>query len=114
VEFLFLLQLTPELAEEIAGYEQVVFVDASVGGEGETVVGRSVASESHLPVLSHHLSPEALMVMARTLYGAGTDALLLTVRGTQFQFSRELSPRVQQAVPEAAEKILAWIQRDSA
>ncbi|MBN1373450.1 MAG: hydrogenase maturation protease [Anaerolineaceae bacterium] len=113
VEFLFLLQLTPELAEDIARYERVVFVDAAVGGtSGEITLGGMAASQTHLPVLSHHLSPEALMVMARSLYGAQAEALLLTVTGTEFQFSRELSAMVQAAVPAAAEKILAWIQRD--
>lgn len=113
VEFLFLLQLTPELAEEIAGYERVVFIDAAVGGSGgEIVMGGVGATETHLPVLSHHLSPEALMVMTRSLYGAQTEALLLTVTGTEFQFSRELSAGVQRAVPEAAGRILAWIRRE--
>ena len=79
---------------------------------GEIRLGSMAASETHLPVLSHHLSPEALMVLARSLYGAQTEALLLTVTGTAFQFSRELSAGVQGAVPEAAERILAWIWRE--
>ncbi len=112
VEFLFLLQLTPELGEDIAGYERVVFIDAAVGaGGGEIVTEGMEAQATELPVLSHHLSPEALMVMTRSLYAAQTEALLLTVCGTEFQFSRELSERVRGAVPLAAEKILAWIQR---
>jgi hydrogenase maturation protease len=112
VEFLFLLQLTPELAEEVAQYERAVFIDASVGGEGEIVEGRAVGEDSHLPVLSHHLTAEALMVLARSLYGAKAETLLLTVRGTQFQFERELSPGVKAAVPRAAEKILAWMSTE--
>lgn len=113
VEFLFLLQLTPELAEEIAGYERVVFIDAAVGGtSGEIRQGSMTAGETHLPVLSHHLSPEALTVLAKSLYGAQIEALLLTVTGTEFQFSRVLSAGVQEAVPQAAERIMAWIGRE--
>jgi hydrogenase maturation protease len=65
-------QLTPELAVDVARAQRVVFVDASVdlpAGKARVRRVRPVSSGSH--PLGHHMSPEAVLELARTVFGGG-------------------------------------------
>jgi hypothetical protein len=49
--------------------------------------------------------------MCQTLYGKTPQAVLLSVRGYQFEFERQLSPETTALVPEALELILGWMEK---
>ena len=107
-DFLFELQLTPELAETIAQYDRVCFVDAHTGAVPNNVNVSEIAVEFQASPLTHHLTPQSLLTFAQTLYNARPEAILVSVRGYQFEFERMLSPLTAQLVQEAAEIISKW------
>jgi hydrogenase maturation protease len=110
-DFIFELQLTPELAETIAQYERVCFVDAHTGAVPHDVNVSAIAAEFQASPLTHHLTPQSLLTFAQTLYNARPEAILVSVRGYQFGFERELSSLTAQLANDAAEKIVEWVRK---
>jgi hydrogenase maturation protease len=108
-DFIFELQLTPELAETIAQYERVCFVDAHTGAVPHDVNVSAIAAEFQASPLTHHLTPQSLLTFAQTLYSARPEAILVSVRGYQFGFERELSSLTMHLAQEAAGKIVEWV-----
>jgi hydrogenase maturation protease len=111
LDFAFYLQLTPEMAEQIALYERVCFVDAHTGSIAAEVQLVPVESQFQNSPFTHHLTAQTLLSMCQLLYGKTPQAALLSVRGYRFEFERELSPETAALVPEAVERILAWIEK---
>jgi hydrogenase maturation protease len=110
-DFVFELQLTPELADTIAQYERVCFVDAHTGAAPQDVNVSAIAAEFQASPLTHHLTPQSLLTFAQTLYDARPEAILVSVRGYQFGFERTLSPLTAQLAEDAAEKIVEWVRK---
>ncbi len=99
-------QLTPELAEPISAVDTVVFVDVRVGKPAGVIECERLSPEPFSVSVTHSLEPAGLLVLARELYGrVPQNAFLLTVRTTRFQYGEQLSPEVEQAIPEAVERI---------
>ena len=109
VDFAFYLQLTPEMAEEISAYEYVCFLDAHTGAIPEPVRLIDVESDFQRSPFTHHLTPQSLVSICETLYKRKPDAALLSVRGYQFLFSRQLSEETFALVPEAVDLIWKWL-----
>ena len=94
-------QLLPELVEELKEREQVVFVDACLGGEVaryQRLVPREVAG---WPVHSGH--PDQLLALCRLLYGHCPNGFMLTLPGEFFGYQWGLSRRAQQSVRQGLE-----------
>ena len=108
-DFVFELQLTPELAETIAQYARVCFVDAHTGAVSNDVNVSEIAAEFQASPLTHHLTPQSLLTFAQTLYNARPEAILVSVRGYQFGFERTLSPLTGQLAQQAAEVVVKWV-----
>ena len=106
----FHLQLTPEMAEDIAPYEYVCFVDAHTGTIPEPVRLMQVEGEFQRSPFTHHLTPQSLLSMCETLYGKKPEAMLLSVLGHRFLFSRQLSEETAALIPAATESILEWLK----
>ncbi len=111
LDFDFTLQLTPEMAEQIAAYEQVCFVDAHTGSIAKKVQLVPVEGQFQHSPFTHHLTAQSLLSMCQSLYGKSPQAALLSVRGYQFEFERQLSPETAALVPEAVELILGWMEK---
>ena len=109
-EFAFHLQLTPEMAEDIAAFEQVCFVDAHTGSIPEEVRLIEVESDFQRSPFTHHLTPQSLVSICVSLYQRKPEAVLLSVRGYQFLFSRQLSAQTEALVPQAVRLIWNWLQ----
>jgi hydrogenase maturation protease len=109
IDFAFYLQLTPEMAEDINGYNYVCFVDAHTGNIPEPVRLIPVESEFQRSPFTHHLTPQSLVSMCATLYGSKPDAALLSVLGHHFLFSRQLSVETAALVPQAVGLIWDWL-----
>ncbi|HEX8925668.1 MAG TPA: hydrogenase maturation protease [Terriglobales bacterium] len=85
-------QLGPELAEQVAASDAVIFIDASaVGTAGEIRTRRLQAPEVATSDLTHHVSPELLLATARELYGRAPNAALVTVCGESFEMGAPMS-----------------------
>ncbi len=109
IDFDFQLQLTPEMAEEIAGYLHVCFIDAHTGNIPEPVRLIPVESEFQNSPFTHHLTPQSLVSMCKTIHGKEPDAVLLSVLGHRFLFTQELSQETAKLVPQAVELVWDWI-----
>jgi hydrogenase maturation protease len=109
IEFAFHLQLTPEMAEEIIAYEYVCFVDAHTGNIPEPVRLIPVESEFQHSPFTHHLTPQSLVSMCETLHGRKPAAVLVSVLGHRFLFSRQLSEQTAALVPQATGLIWEWL-----
>lgn len=109
IDFAFYLQLTPEMAEDINEYGYVCFVDAHTGNIPEPVRLISVESEFQRSPFTHHLTPQSLLSMCETLYKRKPEAVLLSVLGHRFLFSRQLSEGTAALVPRAVDLVWEWL-----
>lgn len=109
-ELLFVLQLTPEMAETIGQFERVCFVDAHTGNVPEEVNVAPVRQEFQSSPFTHHMTPATLLALTGSLYGKHPEALLVSVRGYAFGFDRSLSARTEQLANQAADVIWKWLQ----
>ena len=100
-------QLTPELAQDIAGARTVIFVDASVEIEGDTapVVRLEPAPASHFH--AHLGDPRALLSLAQTLYGKSPAAWCAHVPAKNFEIGAPLSAEAQKGLSSALDQLKA-------
>lgn len=106
----FLLQLTPELAEVIARYDRVCFVDAHTGSVPDDLHKTVVRPEFQSSPFTHHMTPATCLSFARTIYQKDVEGILVSVRGFEFGFSHELSPETAKLAEQAVEKIYNWLE----
>ncbi len=109
VDFLFLLQLTPELSEMLAGYDRVCFVDAHTGAVPEDVHFETLQPGFQQSPFTHHLTPNSLLSMTESIYHQCPRSILVSVRGFEFGFSRDLSKPTADLIPQSANLILKWL-----
>ena len=107
--FIFQLQLTPELAEWVVQFDRVCFIDAHTGAIPEEILLRPLEPTYLNSPLTHHLTPESLLSIIQTIYGKTPEAVLLSVRGYDFQFTQTLSTKTQRLVPQAVTLISQWL-----
>ena len=96
-------QWTPDLAEDIAGADSVLFVDASVKpppGRVRLIPVTSRVDSTAQP--SHDLNPNQLLGLTRSLYGSiKSHAMLLTVGMGSTELGETFSAPVEAALPRA-------------
>jgi hydrogenase maturation protease len=109
IDFAFHLQLTPEMAEEVAEHKYVCFIDAHTGNIPEPVRLIQVESKFQNSPFTHHLTPQSLLSMCETIYEKRPHAALLSVLGHRFLFTRELSDETAKLVPQAVDLIWDWM-----
>ncbi len=106
---LFVLQLVPELAETVAGYTHVCFVDAHTGNIPEEIRLIDLRGEFQKSPFTHHLTPASCLAMSAALYNARPQAILVSVRGYEFGFSHQLSSQANLLIEPAVEQIWQWL-----
>ncbi len=97
-------QLTPELAEAVAGASEVFFVDAAAGDDAGVRV-RLLRPNLPRSALGHTSSPSELLTLAQVLYGRRPRAWLVTVHAPDLDFGEELSPVAARGMDEALRHI---------
>ena len=105
----FNLQLIPEIAEDLAKYEKVVFIDAHTGEIEEHIHIELVKPVFQNSPLTHHITPSSCLSLCKELYGKTPQAMLLSVHGYQFNFSHSLSPQSERLIPTACMHIQKWL-----
>ena len=105
VDTIVLHQLAPELAELVAGYDLVIFVDAHVGNVPEEIREEALAAGYTQPFVSHQVHPATVLALAKELYGRVPRAVLLSLRGEDFDFGEGLSDGTARLVERAVERI---------
>lgn len=105
-------QLTPELAELVAGFNQVVFVDAEPApdvDDQQPARMREIvpveAGPARLSVFGHHQDPGTLLGLARCLYGATPRAWLVTIIACSFELGAKPSLPCAQGIARAVDLV---------
>ena len=109
VDLTFILQIYPELAEDISHYERVCFVDAHTSDIPEEIAWVNLSPEYEKSPLTHHMSPKTVLSISATIYDQVPQAILVSVRGFHFEFERELSQKTAILAKQATEQIWQWI-----
>jgi hydrogenase maturation protease len=109
VDSIFLSQLTPELLETLAGYRQVIFVDAHVYENVDALHCEPVSPEYTPSTFTHHLTPAAFLALLKALYHHEPAGHLVSLRGYDFDFHRRISAETEALVGPAVEYILRLI-----
>jgi len=100
-------QWTPELAEDVARAQSVLFIDCSLdsasGSIKLTPVEPAPAGRGHS---THHLGAPELLALARELYDSQPlNAQLLTIGAASTELGEAFSPAVTAALPAACHLI---------
>lgn len=93
-------QLTPELAEEIARFDRVVFLDADAGSARLTI--EPLGATMPRSPLTHVSTPAEIIALSRALFGFVGEALLCRIPAREFSPGENLSPYALQFARQAA------------
>ncbi len=109
VEVLSDYQLQIEYALDLRGRSEVIFVDATVGGDDPFTL-EPIAARGDRSVTTHALSPQALLGGYSRLTGeASPPARVLAVRGYAFELGAGLSPRASANLERALDALVAQL-----
>ncbi len=111
VDTIILHQLVPELAETVADYDLLLFIDAHVGSIPEAIREEHLESKFQTPFVSHQFHPSTVLALAHQMYGRAPKTVLLSIRGHDFDFGEGLSPETAALVEPAVVRILALIDK---
>jgi hydrogenase maturation protease len=106
IDSIFLSQLAPELMDPIAEYKRVIFVDAHVYENMEALHCAPVLPEYAAATFTHHLTPAMLLAFLKALHHREPKGHLVSIRGYDFDFHRNLSLDTQALVEPAVNYIL--------
>jgi hydrogenase maturation protease len=106
-------QWTPELAEDVARAQSVLFIDCSIESEAGslhmTPVEPSPGGPEHN---THHLGASELLALGRELYNSlPREALQLIIGAGSTEIGEDFSPAVTAALPEACKLIEETVLR---
>ena len=110
LELLYLFQLLPELAEDLARYQVLILLDAHNSDQLDEIVVEPVLPGNTHFAFTHHLSPEGLLYIAETIGKPLPATWLVSVRGYSFRFAVELTPQTAALVDRAVERVLCLLQ----
>lgn len=106
VDTAFIGQLTPEMIDVLEGYDRVVFVDAHVDPALDDLYCATVSPDEAGLTFTHHMSPATLLAFFDALHGSHPEGNLVSARGHDFDFHRDLSPATAALVKPAVQEIL--------
>jgi Ni,Fe-hydrogenase maturation factor len=104
----------PELAEELAGAERAVFVDASVEKPAGKVAIRRVSAQdgrSKSAPLGHFASPEGLLALCSGLYGRVPETWSIGVGVSSLAVGDGLTPLVARAANRLCRRLAFRIRQ---
>jgi hydrogenase maturation protease len=102
-------QLSIEAAADLAEAERAVFVDAALEGP-EPFQVRPLSPSATICFSTHAFGPEAVLAVCEQAYRRRPEALLVGVRGYEFDVAEGLSPGAQANSRAALEFIRRLIQ----
>ena len=96
-------QWTPDMAEDVAAADTVVFIDCALDQAPGQMLLRELSSTPIKPgLVTHHLGAPELLHAAVDLFGAQPRrAVLLTIGAGSIELGEELSAAVHTALPDA-------------
>jgi hydrogenase maturation protease len=106
MDSILLTQLAPELIATLAGYQQIIFVDAHVHEGVPDLYCAPVSPQRAASSFSHHLTPALLLALLQAMRHVEPAAHIVSIRGHDFDFHRRLSDATARMVQPAVEHIL--------
>ena len=107
MDTILLHQLVPELAETVAPYDLIVFVDAHMGHVPDRIYEEELDVCYRPATVTHTLHPCSVLALCEELHDHAPRGVLLSIRGYDYEFGEGLSDETAALVPPAAERILA-------
>jgi hydrogenase maturation protease len=106
-------QWTPDLAEEVAHAESVLFVDCALDmAPGTTRIAPVQRSSAQLGLATHHVSAAELLALSEELYGSlPREAFLLTMGAGSTEMGETFSASVNAALSEACQLLEITVRR---
>jgi len=98
---LYLFQLLPEMAEDIADFDELVFIDAHNSPSLPNLIFEEVSPDRTHSAFTHHMNPGELLAIAQVLEKRLPEAWMLSVRGFSFRFEPSLSSKMTELVDQA-------------
>lgn len=98
-------QLTPELAECLAGTGRAIFVDARLATEDTELAMTRLQAATSFHHAGHVGDPSSLLAVAQGVYGRCAEAWLLTVPGVDFSVGERISATAARGIELALERI---------
>jgi len=103
-------QLNIEDAEIIAGYERVIFVDASIVEEIDSFKLEKIAPDnSSIEFSMHAVSVSFVLDLCHKIYRKFPDTYVLHIKAYSFDFIEELTPAAQSNLTAAFEYIKTYL-----
>ncbi len=106
IDSIFLVQLAPELIDVLALYHRIIFVDAHVYDNVDNLYHTPVFPEYTPSTFTHHMSPPMMLALLKSIYRQEPAGHLVSIRGYNFDFHRDLSADTKALVEPAVEYIL--------
>ncbi|MDJ0632066.1 MAG: hydrogenase maturation protease [Xenococcaceae cyanobacterium MO_188.B29] len=106
VQTLAVHQLTPELAENIAQADTVIFVDAVATKDNSVSVKiQQLEAEDNNNSLGHSCNPRSLLSFTQLVYGKTIPAYWVLIPAVKFDFGEELSSLTERGIDIALRQI---------
>ncbi len=98
-------QLQVEDADLIAGFESVIFVDASKEALPGGYTFTPLAPALDFAVTTHALAPAAVLALCESIYGKRPEAWLLAISGEEWELEFGLSESAQRRLEAALQGV---------
>ena len=106
IDSIFLVQLAPELMDALIPYDNIIFVDAHVYENVDSLYCAPVFPEFTQATFTHHLTPAMLLALLKSLHHREPAGHIVSIRGYDFDFHRNLSADTEALVEKAVDHIL--------
>jgi hydrogenase maturation protease len=113
VQSLAVPQLTPEIAELLAGAELAIFIDARLDEDKEVVELSPLAASESARVLGHASDPRSLLALAQTVFGSHPRAWLITIPAADVSLGESLSSIAMRGADAALARIRALVGHEN-
>jgi hydrogenase maturation protease len=106
-------QWTPDLAEDIAYADSVLFLDCAIDAEpGVVRVARVQPARADAELATHHVGAAELLALCQELYSSQPrNALMLTIGAGSMDMGETFSKSVGNTLPEACKALEAAVLR---
>ncbi len=107
-------QLNIEHGAQLAEYDTVLFIDASVSAPEPFELSRIAPSDT-VAFTTHAVSPGSVLAITADHFGAPPEGWVLAIRGYEFEFMEALTPKAEENLAEALkcvhERLRAWREK---
>lgn len=108
--FDFQLQLMPEIANDLGGFDRICLMDAHTGNVPDEINIERVTPSYQSSPFTHHMTAGTLLSLCEVIHHHNPETILVSVRGYEFLFTRSLSAATAALIIPAAEQIINWVE----